>query len=131
MLSIKEAKQIIDNFANSNNNTQALTTKRSFFTTKKIANQIAFPNQKQHWLDYLTKIEQKDGPEKDFKYAYNHVHCAPMLCYLANQLNIKTEKAEKDITDQHLQMMSEAKKFRDNYLPYADVEVAMSRLIKN
>ncbi|WEV70287.1 hypothetical protein OZY43_04860 [Lactobacillus sp. ESL0785] len=128
MLTIKEAQDIIGNFSNPNNQDTSLNTKRSFYSNKKIVNRIAYPNQQQNWLYELTAAQAKFGDQKDFKYVYNHIHCAPMLSYLANSLGINTAAAETAIKQQKLQMMSEAKKMRDNYLPYAEVERAMIKL---
>ncbi|WEV50431.1 hypothetical protein OZX69_05580 [Lactobacillus sp. ESL0731] len=130
MVTIKQAQDIISNFTDPNNADVSLNTKRSLYSSKNIANQSGYPNQREHLLHELTVAQEKYGADHDFKIVYNHIHSAPLQFYLANQLGIATDKAEVEIGQQQLPMMSEAKKFRDNYLPYAEVETAMSRLIK-
>ncbi|WEV36293.1 hypothetical protein [Lactobacillus sp. ESL0677] len=130
MITIKQAKDIISNFTNPNNDDISLNTKRSLYSSKNIANQSGHPNQKEHLLHELSGAQEKYGAGHDFKVVYNHIHSAPLQFYLANQLGIATDKAEAEIRQQQLPMMSEAKKFRDNYLSYVEVEEAMNRLIK-
>ncbi|MDF7683219.1 hypothetical protein PT287_06725 [Lactobacillus sp. ESL0679] len=130
MVTIKQAQDIISNFTNPNNDDISLNTKRSLYSSKNIANQSGYPNQQKHLLHELKVAQEKYGTDHDFKVVYNHIHSAPLQFYLANQLGIATDKAEVEIRQQQLPMMSEAKKFRDNYLSYEEVEAAMIKLIE-
>ncbi|MDF7639071.1 hypothetical protein PT285_06610 [Lactobacillus sp. ESL0791] len=51
-----------------------------------------------------------------------------MQFYLANRLGIDTAETETAIKQQKLPMMSETKKFRDDYLPYAKIEGKMKEI---
>jgi hypothetical protein len=54
---------------------------------------LFYEDQQIHWLEWL-KTKDEDS---DFKDVYNHIRCAPMLCYLADSLNFITYPVVNEI----------------------------------
>jgi len=87
MLTIGEARNIIGELSLPK---QDYDTKQRFNYLPNDKNRIVYSCQKEHWLVWLTSKED----EHDFKFVYNKLKCAPMLCWLAEALGIDTALAK-------------------------------------
>jgi hypothetical protein len=62
---------------------------------------VWYRSQKQHWTEWLKEYDgpgayhRKGGPNRDAKYAYNHIVCPNLPLYLAVALGASNEKIEQ------------------------------------
>lgn len=126
MVTVGEAYRVINNFENSTNKLPYFSDKQNFHTGN---NYIIYEDQQIHWLEWL-KTKDEDS---DFKDVYNHIRCAPMLCYLADSLNFITYpvvneiRAMKGVNNKNASQ--EAGTFRKK-ITYDMIKVPLIKLVK-
>lgn len=126
MITVEEAINIINDLPVGE---MSYHKKQRFHDLKNDKNTISYNNQKEHWLNHL----KKHNKEMDFRNCYNRLICAPMLCWLAESLDLPVSDVKTLILETPVKndkvgtMRSEVKVFKEK-IPYSLVANRMRTL---